>query len=353
MNILIPNAANPGNLGDMAILDVLLARLRSRKNTIMIHCFTPKEQKKEMLSKPCLYYWAAFQKRDMMHRLMRTFMLAIGLLLPESFEKILPRDLRIILSDYKTANHIVLQGGGYFRSQRGLRQQINAVMNAIFILFAKKYKKTVTIRPMSFGPFSNTYTEWLCGTLIGLADTIYIRDGVSYDLLAKYIPAAKIKRAPDDALSLKPVKVKKHSQRTLGFTIREWVNIKDREIFLSRFADFIHRTAEDQRCSIIQPIIQADLPEYGEGDRLITARLVKLLEGKGLRITRQRCPKTVNQALASYGKLSYLIGMRMHSCIFAHVQGIPFTAIAYEHKHSLLKTTKNQVKSLAALGTKV
>ncbi|OGY22454.1 MAG: hypothetical protein A3A65_04855 [Candidatus Chisholmbacteria bacterium RIFCSPLOWO2_01_FULL_49_14] len=353
MKVLIPNAAKPGNLGDMAILNVLLARLRSRKNTIMIHCFNPEEQKKEMLSKPCLYYWAAFQTRSNIHRLTRTLILAIGLLMPERFEKILPRDLQLILSDYKTADQIVLQGGGYFRSKKGLRQQINAVMNAIFILFAKKYRKPVTIRPMSFGPFSNTYTEWLCGTLISLADTIYIRDGVSYDVIAKYIPAARLMRAPDDALSLKPVKVKKHSQRTLGFTIREWVNIKDREIFLSRFADFIHRTAEDQRCSIIQPIIQADLPEYGEGDRLITARLVKLLEGKGLRITRQRCPKTVNQALASYGKLSYLIGMRMHSCIFAHVQGIPFTAIAYEHKHSLLKTTKNQVKSLAALGTKV
>ena len=342
MNILIPNGPGVKNLGDLAIYESLVSSLKQKRHQVIAHRFEPKPEK-GIEVRPNIYYWAAFQNRNLFVRITRTFLLLTALFLPSGFESLLPKALFSMLSDYKKADKVILKGGGYFRSKLGLTQQVNAVMNCVCILFAKKYEKTITIRPMSFGPFSNRITERICGSVVALADKIYLRDKTSYEILDKYVPASKLGIFPDDAFLVKPVKVSKYKQKTLGFTVREWVEKPKRQAFIKNMTTLIQQTALNKGCSEIQPVVQVDAPEYSEGDRQITNQLCVLLKKRGLNVLPVSVPINVNEALRAYGKLSYLVGTRMHSCIFAYIQGVPFTAIAYEHKHSLLERLADEV----------
>lgn len=344
MNILIPNGPGPKNLGDIAIFEGLLSRLKDSGDDIVVHSFDPEKHRLPGVEvKPDVYYWATFENRNAAGRFLRTFYLLLALVLPESFELIFPRKLKIILEGFKNADRVILKGGGYFRSKKGLTQQLNAIMNGVYILFAKKYKKHVTIRPMSFGPFANKLTERICAKCVSLADVVQVRDKDSFNLLQKYMSPRKIQKRADEAYLLPPVKAAKPKQKILGFTIREWVEKPKHRTFIKNMATLIEQTALEEGCYKIQPIIQVDAPEYSEGDRQITNQLSTLLKNRGLNVLPAGVPKNVNEALRVYGRLSYLIGTRMHSCIFAHIQGVPFTAIAYEHKHSSLERLADEV----------
>jgi len=348
MKILIPNGPGIKNLGDLAIYESLVSQLKQKRHQVIAHRFDPRQEKGTEV-RPNIYYWAVFENRNLYVRITRTFLLLVALFLPSNLELILPRELRTILFDYKKADKAVLKGGGYFRSRPGFTQQINAIMNCVFILYAKKHKKQVTIRPMSFGPFSSKVTEWICAKGVNLADKIYVRDRVSFKILQKYISKQKLFEKQDEAFLEKPVKVAKHKENTLGFTIREWVERSNRKNFLDNMTTLIEQTAIDRGCFVILPIIQVDAPEYNEGDEIITRDLSSRLKDRGIKVGKPLKPKNVSDALGIYGKLSYLVGMRMHSCIFAHIQKVPFTAIAYEHKHGSLEKFADAIVPITAL----
>ncbi len=348
MKILIPNAPGTKNLGDVAIYESLVSRLYQKGHQVIAHRFDPVPEKRIEI-RPNIYCWAVFQNRNLFVRFARILMLLTALFLPSGFESMLPKELRGILSDYKKADKVVLKGGGYFRSRPGLTQQVNAVMNCVYILFAKKYQKPVIIRPMSFGPFSNKITEWICAKGVSLADKIYVRERVSFKLLQKYISKQKLFEKKDEAFFERPIKIAKNEDKILGFTVREWVEKSKREIFLDNIATLIEQTACDNGYSVILPIIQVDAPEYNEGDETITKNLSSRLKQRGMKVGKPLKPKNVSDALGVYGKLSYLIGMRMHSCIFAHIQKVPFTAIAYEHKHSSLEKFADAIVPITVL----
>ena len=353
MNILIPNGPGIKNLGDRAIFESLISKLRQggTDRKITAHCFEPQRFYHSKISavRSNLYYWAIFHERKTSTRFTRCLLLLLALILPRPLDMLLSKKLNIILKDYKNADRVILMGGGYFRSQTGISQQLNAIMNGIPILFAKKYGKRISVRPISFGPFSSRVMEWLCAKMINLADKIFVRDDTSLDLLRRYIQTTKLKKEKDDAFLIKPVKVNKLKQRMLGFTVREWVDASKRKVFIENLAELIVKSANQYRCSVIQPIIQVDAPAYNEGDEKITNDLTTLIKEKGTSVRRTLKPKTVKQALNAYGKLSYLVGMRMHSCIFAHIQRVPFTAIAYEHKHNLLVKYDGEIVPLKDL----
>ena len=348
MNILIPNGPDVKNLGDVAIYESLVSSLKQKRHQVIAHRFDPRAEK-GIEVRPNIYYWAVFQNRNLFVRITRTFLLLTALFLPSGLEPLLPKALRSMLSDYKKADKVILKGGGYFRSRPGLTQQINAVMNCVYILFAKKYEKTIIIRPMSFGPFANKVSEWICAKCVGLAGVIQVRDRVSYDLLQKYVSPRKLQRKPDEAFLLSPAKIVKPNQKILGFTVREWVEKPKRQAFIKNMATLIEQTAFEKGCSLVQPIVQVDAPEYSEGDEKITKDLSNLLKKRGMKIKKTLKPKTVSQAQRAYGRLSFLVGMRMHSCIFAHIQDVPFTVIAYEHKHSSLARLADEVIPIESL----
>ena len=82
----------------------------------------------------------------------------------------------------------------------------------------------------------------------------------------------------------------------------------------------------------IQPIVQVDAEMYGDLDSKITGEIYAELLKHGIKTNRIARPDSLESALKIYSQLDLLIGMRMHSNILSAVQGVPFIAVAYEHK---------------------
>ena len=83
----------------------------------------------------------------------------------------------------------------------------------------------------------------------------------------------------------------------------------------------------------IQPIIHVNIPgNHDDNDLGATKRIINNLKKYGLKINKEIIIKDLDSAIKTYGGISLLLGMRMHSNIIAATQGVPFVAVAYEYK---------------------
>ena len=140
MNILIPNAASPKNIGDLAILTGLLLML-PQNCKIKIHSHDPYSLSKELNQKQTsqtLYSWAVFEKKDIINRISRIMLLVLGIFFKIRFAH--QRVLSKILDDYQNADIILFTGGGYLRSQNGITQSLNLIMLLLMLYYASTYK---------------------------------------------------------------------------------------------------------------------------------------------------------------------------------------------------------------------
>ena len=66
--------------------------------------------------------------------------------------------------------------------------------------------------------------------------------------------------------------------------------------------------------------------------------MIHALEDLGILVLPPVMLNSVHEALELIGSCDYFLGTRMHSCIFAAIQDVPFACVAYEHKHMLLNS---------------
>lgn len=335
MNILIPNATSPKNIGDLAMLTVLIRLIKeSAKNArITVHSFDPQlHTLRGVTFDQTFYSWAVFTNSNYGQRLLRitALLLTIGLTklgvkLPHQFGT--PARL---LNDFRQADLIVLAGGGYLRSQPGFTQTLNLLMQLFPFMVAKMFPVPKIVAPISFGPFTHAWQEKLAArTLTGLG-LVATREVHSYAKLESYNFPHLI-QGVDLALLIrkKPVPVK--TTFTLGFTLRSWLN-RQQTIFEDELIKSLTQFAKAVKKIAIQPLVQVDAREYGDDDYERTQKIANILKNEGLLVRPLKINLTVTDAVNNYASLSLLMGMRMHSNILAATQGVPFVAIAYEYK---------------------
>lgn len=338
LTILIPNATSPRNVGDQAMLDVLLSLL-SRKYAnakIVIHSIDPElyEKKKNIEVLHTLYSWAVFARTSPAIRVIRLFYLCLSyiqirLRLP-LFS--VPKDLRRLLSDYKNADFIFFAGGGYLRSKKGLTQTLNLFMQLVPFYFAKLHQPQIIVAPVSFGPFAASWQERLTAWVIKDASLIAIREHHSFKLLKQYVQK-NIISASDYALLLTGISKRKNKSKkiVLGFTIKNWLEKKTQQRFEDEFAKGI-KTFVAQTGVAVQPIVQVNNEKYGDIDILVTKKIVHMLQQSNISVYPTKILYDVKDAKQAYKSVDLLLGMRMHSNIIAATQGTPFVGVAYEHK---------------------
>ncbi len=330
MNILIPNAASPKNIGDLAILTGLLLML-PQNCKIKIHSHDPYSLSKELNQKQTsqtLYSWAVFEKKDIINRISRIMLLVLGIFFKIRFAH--QRVLSKILDDYQNADIILFTGGGYLRSQNGITQSLNLIMLLLMLYYASTYKAKKIIAPISFGPFAHKWQERLSGRVIKNFDIIMAREKYSYKILKKYTSQNLLLSADTSFLLKYPRKKPSSKKLILGFTIRKWFDRANQEEFEENFAKALIQFSKKSNC-VIQPIVQVDAPEYGDVDLVITKNIMKILHQNEIKTN----PIVLVNKLSTikiYKKVDLLLGVRMHSNILAALQGTPFIAVSYEHK---------------------
>ncbi len=330
MKILIPNASSPKNIGDLAILTGLLETIQHKKN-IIIHSADPYLH--AFKARPSLYTWAVFENRRPHVRIKRLFALFIH---TSKFKKYVTRfksgTLHTLLEDYMTADVVVFVGGGYLRSQTGVKQTLNLMMLLSMFYVVKNLKAKKIVAPISIGPFAYKWQEKMTVKVLKNFDVVAVRERYSYNLLKRYKPK-NILLSTDTSLFLNYGEtVKKPSNKfVLGFTIRKWLPILKQKRFEKYFHNTIIKFCKETGASI-QPIVQVDAPEYGDLDRKITQKIADNLKKNKIHVLPIKKVKDLQHARNVYSSIDMLLGMRMHSNILAALCSTPFVAISYEYK---------------------
>ena len=340
VTILIPNATSPRNIGDLAMLESLIGLIKSsRKNAdIRVQSIDPSLfSYKDYKISDTLYGWSVLSissSRIRVYRLLLVCFAYFAIRMNMNIVPFLPVTLRKIIKDYQLADTIIFVGGGYLRSNKGLKQSLNLLMQLVPFIFSKLFDAKRIVAPISFGPFAYKWQEKFAANLLKDFDVVTVREDISFKILEKY-QIHNLILSSDHALLLKrnfhTKQLNTHKRFTLGFTIRNWGSSEEQQKIEDVIVNSIETVSKSMALQI-QPIVQVDAPQYGDEDEKVTRRIVQGLIERGIKVLPIIINHSLSKALKTYASIDLLIGMRMHSNILAAIQGIPFIGIAYEHK---------------------
>ena len=336
MNILIPNATSPKNVGDQAMLQVLVDLIKSvHKNAFLtVHSADPNLDKGETFNvKHTLYSWSVFREKKTIARVINILKLVTQYLVLKAGVDSLKSDKKLdhIIRDYRNADLILFVGGGYLRSRKGIKQSLNLFMQLYLFRYAALFSAKKIVAPISVGPFGYKWHEKIVVHVLKQMDLVAIREEISYKMLKKHKMKNVVLCSDHAFMTRKIIKKFTRGKSTIGFTIRKWLSGNSYTKFEKSFIDSIQQFSQLTGARV-QPIVQVDAPMYGDDDVLLTKKIIKKLKNNDVDVLKMKSVNTVQGALEAYAAIDLLLGMRMHSNILAAVQGVPFVAISYEHK---------------------
>jgi polysaccharide pyruvyl transferase CsaB len=301
-----------GNLGDEALLDVIVGRLRSRYpgGTIDVLSADP----------------AATTARLGVTATPRADIAAVGRAIDRA--------------------DVVLSGGG------GLLQNVTSLRSLLYyagiIRRATRARKPTMIFAQSVGPLDvlgRAVVRVCCG---GVAAAT-VRDERSRALLAPLIPDVTVERTADPVFCFDPP-AEPLDLRAEGLdgpgplaivSVRRW---QHRESTIANVAAVIDRLAEEHG------VQAAFLPLGGPPDADVSTAIIRRAKSTPVLLP----DVSLAQAAQIIGRASLVIGMRLHALIIAARLGIPFTAIPYDPKvTSLLGDLAYPLPPLFAPGERV
>lgn len=335
VKVLIPNATGPNNLGDLAILTGMVECVREAFPgvSLVVHSYGPQRYSRREYPdvKAGAYEWAVFQNTGTLSRSAR--MLAVLYWLGTLVLRVhlpLPRHLRELEADYRSADLVLFAGGGYLRSNEGVKQSLNLLMQLLPFFVANRLGKKTVVAPVSFGPFAWSWQRTVTAWVLRQVSAVAIRESISLSLLQK-LGVDGAFYSSDAALLISPVAVAKPAQVEVGFTVRKWFDDSRQAYLETAVATALAEFCRPRGYRAV-PVVQVHAPLYEESDAVPAARIADRLRALGVNVAPVVTFTDIRSALERYGTLRLLVGMRMHSNILAAVQGVPFVALSYEHK---------------------
>ena len=332
MKILIPNATDPKNTGDQAMLASLLSLIDGTlPNAIVrIHSVNPALQKKlfkDISIEHSLLSWLMFEKPRFFDRFVRCVQAMIGMLFPFLISN---TKLKAILRDYKKSDCIIFAGNGYLRSSRGITQSIFLALQLIPFVLAKLHKKQIIVGPMSFGPFAYKWQATFTARVLTGISPLFVREEISLALAHKY-ELTQARLAYDLALLLPQVERQKIHKHYIGVTLRNWYTPRIQKRLEMEIIKALIAFSERHNVTI-KLLVNVDAPEHKDVDILVATRMYTTLNKAGMPVEKPISLNTYQSVMRECQSCDILLGMRMHANILAATQFVPFIGIAYEHK---------------------
>lgn len=232
--------------------------------------------------------------------------------------KAIPRSIRSIGHALKNADLLVSGGGGLLQDVTSIR---SLIYYCLLLIIARIKRVPVMIYAQGIGPLKHKISKILVKLAVSGCDTITVRDAESKAVLQGIGVRRDIMVTADPALLLKPARVSKLKdlhRPIVGFALRAWEGIDFDHI--ARLADEI---GERLGASI------AFLPFHANRDHSVAKQIDSRMKKRPAIVDDIDLP---SEALGVVGELDALIGMRLHSTVFATIQGVPFIPIAYDPK---------------------
>ena len=252
-----------------------------------------------------------------------------------------------IINSLRHAGFLISGGGGLLQDVSGKGFSVLYYLSLIFL--ARLFKVPTVVYGQGIGPIIKIFNKKLIKWAFNNVNLITVRDEQSKIILKELdITSENITVNADTAFLIKKReitdKVKKkygleeHSSRVdnalrIGIIIRNCKNIAndyDKKIF--EFASIADYLIEKKQADVFF------IPFQPDTDISIIKDIVQRMKHSKAKIIEEELAP--DEVLYLISKLSILIGMRLHSIIFATITAKPFIAIDYDPK------VKNYVHSL-------
>ena len=348
-NILITHVYSNHNAGDAAILSVLIKDVKKAfpgsKIDILTFDYVRRFEKFEgapiyqsfmgqALSK---YSFHPFKLIYSLYLIFVTLLAAVLLKLKIT----LPLSPKVshIFNLYQKADLIVGVGGGYISAQKGLVSTIELLLQLHPLLLSRILRQKVILYSQSIGPFGNSFQRFITALILKHVDLIIAREAVTVNLLKNIGLQKNVIRSVDAAFALKSnssinlrslLKIPS-SKKIVGITVRKWLSPKRQDRFESSVAALCDFFVSKNFAIVFIP--QVTSASHQDDDRLASRAVYsKMKSHENVYLLQQEFNHHRLKSL--YSGLSYLVGTRFHSVIFALSSNVPAIAVEYEHKTS-------------------
>jgi teichuronic acid biosynthesis glycosyltransferase TuaH len=258
------------------------------------------------------------------------------------------QDINALLQAGKSSDLIILGGGGLFQDHWGVPMGTMLTpyhggisFYSAFGLLALLYQKPFMIYSVGVGPVTSEEGKELTRWTFDLADLCCVRDQESKDLLVSMgIPAEKVVVTADPAVNLSfssPAAndiLRAHRLQAatplLGVCVRNWGDDESARRWKQELAATLDRFLENQNAHIVFIPFQV-LPRALENDHAAAQEVFSMMKRQAqvTLLPDTAAPETI-KALLSHCQL--VVGMRLHSLIFAAGTSVPAVALVYDPK---------------------
>ncbi|MDI6731983.1 MAG: polysaccharide pyruvyl transferase CsaB [Candidatus Margulisbacteria bacterium] len=237
-----------------------------------------------------------------------------------------------IIGELFSADLLLSGGGSLFQDKTSRRSFFYYVG---IIILAKLFRKKVMFFAQGFGPLRRKLNQRIAAYVLQLCDLITVRDHDSYlKIIELGVDKSRILETADPTLTL-PVPVlekgknlfgletlKANNQLLVGIAARSLNRVSSNRLFelLAKTADWIH---ENHGYYPFFFLFQS--PE----DREAASKILGYMHGNSTVNFRVAKP---DEILAIISQCDLLIGMRLHSLIFAAINAVPMIGLSYDPK---------------------
>jgi polysaccharide pyruvyl transferase CsaB len=259
-------------------------------------------------------------------------------------------DIPGIIRRVKQCDLIILGGGGVFHDYWGVNKeniltQKQAIgipsLNGILIL-AKLLNKPIVIYAVGVGPLLTKEGKEITRQCFELADFSIVRDDESKEVLFSIgVPVEKIVVTTDPAFSLPrdDIKARQAMKRRnipiekplISVCLRNWEIGVSPEKWQIQVANALDGFIEQNDCSIVFIPFQNTPDQDFNNDNVVALAVTERMKNKDVAyILKDHYEPQVIAGLIA--QCSMMLGMRLHSLVFAVNAHVPFVALVYDPK---------------------
>jgi polysaccharide pyruvyl transferase CsaB len=212
---------------------------------------------------------------------------------------------------------LLLSGGG------SLLQDVTSAHGIFYYLAVVRIAQLLGRKTMfiaqGIGPLIRDRSRRLTASVANRLDAITVRDTESAQLLRAIGVSKEVVLSADPALLLMPPK--NLVQHGILLSVRPWSNQ----------AGLATVVADALSLSRLAQLVTA-LNMYGEGDRIAAQQILRKLPSANHSTPYDNVLQNFREMFVSVAEAEMVVGMRLHSLIFAAACGVPSVALSYDPK---------------------
>ncbi len=248
----------------------------------------------------------------------QTFYLALPS--PKKFFK----ELLAIMALLKKSKTLIIGGGGLFHDHFGIKPY-----GFIEIILAKIVDKPIILYSVGVGPYNTKLGKLFAGVFLNQVNLIMVRDDISKQWIKK-IGVTK----PSTIVTVDPVLILppptdedifdlgEKNCPWFGISVRPWFRNSEYKNILAQISDYIISKYEAEVIFIPMHFGRDDKTSHEIINMMQNENKARVIDGKF----------SIYESMDIISKMDLLIGMRLHSIIFAAKMKVPVVGLIYDPK---------------------